>query len=313
MGILKKKTTVIPHRRQSPDGPVRLAASSDQRQNLFQRNRTLTGTTSNHVSASHNSTDLQSPRTHVHHLALRRRKIGSILLIVLATATVLVWLLTQLTARVVLGISDTTISRPIDTLIYQKAIDDYLSANPVSRLRFAMDQSSLSSYLSQALPEVAGVSQVSLAGIGETSFTLVMRKPVAGWKIDSKQYFVDAKGIAFERNYYIDPTVQIVDESGIALQQGTAIASNRFLGFVGRIVALSKEHGYVVTQAILPAGTTRQLAVRIQDVVPLVRLSIDRPAGEQVEDMSRALVYLASHGQSPAYIDVRVSGKAFYM
>jgi len=313
MGILKKKSTNLPHRRQLSDGSVRPAASSDQRQNLFQRNRTLTGTTSNQVNSSHSSTDLQSPRTHVHHLALRRRKIGSVLLVVLATTIVLVWLLTQLTARVVISISDTTISKSIDTSVYQKVIDDYLSANPVGRLRFAMDQSSLSSYLSQTLPEVAGISRVSLAGIGETSFTLVMRKPVAGWKIDSKQYFVDAKGIAFEQNYYVEPSVQIVDESGIALQQGTAIASNRFLGFVGRIVALSKERGYVVTQAILPAGTTRQLEVRIQDVAPLVRLSIDRPAGEQVEDMGRALVYLAGRGQSPAYIDVRVSGKAFYM
>jgi hypothetical protein len=139
-----------------------------------------------------------------------------------------------------------------------------------------------------------------------------MRKPVAGWKIDNKQYFVDAKGVAFERNYYGNPTVQIVDDSGAVLQQGTTVASNRFLGFVGRIVALSKDRGYIVSQAILPAGTTRQLEVKIQDVGPLVKLSIDRPAGEQVEDMGRALVFLAGRGQSPAYVDVRVSGKAFY-
>lgn len=312
MAILRKKSSDAPRRRQSSGAPIRPSAVDDQRQNLFQRNRTLTGSTSNRMSATHHPTDLQSPRTHVHHLAQRRRKIGSVLLIVITSATILLWLLVQLTARVVVSVSDTSVSRPIETALYEKAINEYLGLNPISRLRFAMDPTSLSAYLSQVLPEVAGVTRMSLVSIGETNFTLAMRQPVAGWKIDATQYFVDARGVAFQRNYYENPTVQIIDDSGAALQQGTTVASNRFLGFVGRIVALSKERGYTVTQAILPAGTTRQLEIRIKDVAPLVRLSIDRPAGEQVEDMGRALVYFASRGQAPEYADVRVSGKAFY-
>ncbi len=312
MGILHKKTSNIPNRRQSASSPDRQVATDAQRQNLFQRNRTLTGSTSNKLSATHHSTDLQSPRTHAHYLALMRRKVGTILLIVLSGAVLLLWLLTQFTARVVVSISDTTISRPIDTTLYQKAIDDYLGRNPISRLRFAMDQSNLTTYLSQVLPEVEGLTQTRFSSIGATEFILTIRKPVAGWKIDSKQYFVDAKGVAFERNYYGNPDVQIVDDSGVALQQGSTVASNRFLGFVGRIVALSKSSGYTVTQAVLPVGTTRQLEIRLKDVVPIVRLSIDRPAGEQVEDMSRTLGYFIGRGEAPAYVDVRVSGKAFY-
>lgn len=312
MVIFKKQTTNTPNRRRTTHEPVRPAAVRDDHQNVFQRNRTLTGTTSNKISATQNQADLQSPRSHAHHLALRRRKISSVLLIVLAGSLLFLWLLTQMTAKVVISVSDGTISRPIENALYVKAIDEYLGINPISRLRFALDVDGLAAYISQTLPEVAGVSKVSLAGIGETNFALVMRKPVAGWNIDSKQYFVDARGVAFERNYFGEPSVQIVDDSGAALQQGTTVASNRFLGFVGRVVALSKDRGYIVTQAILPAGTTRQLEVRIQDVAPLVKLSIDRPAGEQVEDMSKALIYLNSKGQAPAYVDVRVSGKAFY-
>ncbi len=311
MGVWNKKASNLPNRRQASGGTVRPAATSDERQNLFQRNRTLTGSTSNRLSATHHQTDLQSPRTHVHHLALRRRKIGTILLIVLTAAAIILWLLTQLTARVVVSVSDTTISRPVDTTMYQKAINDYLGINPVSRLRFAMNQSDLSDYLSQTLPEVANVEQVGLSTIGESDFFVTIRKPVAGWKIDNKQYFVDAKGVAFERNYYSNPSVQIVDDSGATLQQGATVASNRFLGFVGRVVALSGERGYTVVQAILPAGTTRQLEIRIKDVAPLVRLSIDRPVGEQIEDMSRSLGYFVGR-ETPKYIDVRVSGKAFY-
>jgi hypothetical protein len=41
-------------------------------------------------------------------------------------------------------------------------------------------------------------------------------------------------------------------------------------------------------------------------------MSVDRPAGEQAEDAMRAIKYLQSKGMTPAYIDVRVGGKAYY-
>jgi hypothetical protein len=196
--------------------------------------------------------------------------------------------------------------------VYVRAVNDYLAIHPLSRLRFVFDQTDLKNYLEVTVPEVADVTIISLGGIGETNIGLTMRRPVAGWAINSKQYYVDANGIAFERNYYDNPSVQIVDNSGVALQQGTTVASNRFLGFVGRVVALSKQRGYDVVQAIIPVGTTRQLEIVLQNVAEHVKLSIDRPAGEQVEDMDRAIRYLSSHGKTPSYIDVRVSGEAFY-
>jgi hypothetical protein len=153
-----------------------------------------------------------------------------------------------------------------------------------------------------------------MVGIGVTNFAVTMRTPVAGWQINNKQYYVDSNGYPFESNYFPDPSVQIVDNSGITYKLGTttAIASNRFLSFVGRIVSLTKASGYTVTQAILPPETTRELEVRLKETSYYVKLSIDRPAGEQVEDMVTAIKYFTAHGQSPQYIDVRVSGKAFY-
>lgn len=255
---------------------------------------------------------MESPRTKAHHLAMQRRKIGVVLLIVVLIATIIFGLLMQFTARVTIGVSDSSISSVIDKTRYESVINDYLSSNPLERLRFALNQSRLSDYLIQKLPEVDSLASVQLGKIGETNFILTMRRPVAGWTIGNKQYYVDAKGIAFEHNYYLNPGVEIVDQSGVGIQDGLAIASNRFLGFVGKVVAQSKTSGYTVVQAIIPQDTTRQLEVKLQNVVPLVKLSVDRPVGEQVEDMSRALQYLASHGMNPSYVDVRVSGKAFY-
>jgi len=91
------------------------------------------------------------------------------------------------------------------------------------------------------------------------------------------------------------------------------VASARLLSFVGRVVALAGESSYQVTEAILPSGTTRQLEIRLKDVGPLVKLSIDRGAGEQVEDMVRVLRYMSSRGVGATYVDVRVSGRAVYL
>jgi len=311
MGIFNKKPQSVPGRRQVHDD------KSDQThatpQSVFQRNRTLTGSTSQRVNHTSGKADLKSPRTHAHHLATMRRKVGMILLIILGVAGLIFWLLIQFTATVNVSVSDTRLARPIDKARYEKAINDYLGFNPVARLRFALNGKDLTGFLNSALPEVDQVVGTSLgSSIGTTDFTLSMRRPVAGWQINNHQYFVDEKGVAFEQNYYDNPTVQIVDESGAALQQGATIASNRFLGFVGRVVALAGARGYTVTNAILPSGTTRQLEIKLKDVAARIKFSIDRPAGEQVEDMARAVNYLQSHGLSPDYVDIRVSGKAFY-
>jgi len=312
MALLRKKSdSNIPKRRMAQNTVREPAQSSDQ--NAFRRNRTLTGSTSSSISTSqHIQPDMLSARSHAHRLARIRRRIGSILLVVALGIAVLYWLLTQLTATVTITFSDPTITHSTDTSIYQKAINDYLGIHPFSRLRFLLDLNDMSQYLATNVSEIDSVTSASMGAISETDFTLAMRKPVAGWKIGSKQYYVDAKGVAFQRNFYGDPSVQIVDQSGAALQQGTLVASNEFLGFVGRVVSLSSARGYIVTDAILPEGTTRELEIRLKNVGPLVKLSIDRSAGEQVEDMARSLVYLTSKGQSPSYIDVRVSGKAFY-
>ena len=315
MALFQKKPTADAPRRRQSDVVRPHAPAGDDAGRAFSRNRTLTGSSSSYVEASaSDQSHLRSPRTHAHHLTIQRRKVGLILAGVLAVSTILLVLLLQFTARVTISVSDVDVSRPVDAQIYEKAVNDYFGTNPVARLRFALDPASLQSYLTQVHPEVATVKRIDMgSSLGDTDVTLTMRRPVAGWTIADKQYYVDASGVAFETNYFTSPSVQIVDQSGVALEQGSTVASNRFLGFVGRVVALAAESDLTVVQAIIPADTTRQLEIRMQGVGPRVKLSIDRPAGEQVEDMARALAYLSSVGRSPEYVDVRVSGKAFYL
>lgn len=276
----------------------------------FRRNRTLTGSTSSQiVSTSESNAQIKSPRAQAHELTKQRRRIGAILLLVLGVATIIYGLLSQFTAGVVVHASDLSIRLDPG---YEKAIQSYLSSQPIERLRFLTNLDHLGQYIQEKMPEVASVSIDGSAGFGKTSFILSLREPTVGWSINGRQEYVDNTGTSFDRNYFPSPAVQVIDKSGVQVQAGQAIASNRFLGFVGRAVGLTKTRGFTVLQVIIPEGTTRQVELQLQGISYPVKLSIDRGVDVQVEDMVRAIGWLQSHVQSPEYLDVRVSGEAFY-
>jgi len=305
----RKATKDVPRRRASPDY-VRTPAIPDAN-SQFRRNQTIS-------SIRRPDGEPVSERARVHNLTKRRRKISAILGLVFGIVIILAALMTQFTARANVTGSTAALSRAITPAVYEKIINDYLAIHPVERLRFALNETALSQYVAAALPEVSHVKLSSTTNIVESNFTLTLRPPVAGWQINSKQYYVDNTGVVFQNNYYDTPGVQIIDQSGISPEQGSTVASARLLSFVGRVVSLSEkgiagQGSYIVTQAILPTGTTRQIQIRLKDVQPLVKLSIDRGAGEQVEDMIRSLTYLQSKSISAQYIDVRVEGRAAYL
>lgn len=273
--------------------------------NQFRRNQTLSGVK--------RPEEAVSDRTRMHHLARRRRHVGGILALVLGIIIVLAALISQFTGTVLVAGSSQALTHTIQPGPYEKAINDYLGIHPVERLRFALNQTALSDYVSGILPEVSEVKLTSTDSIVQSNFTLTLRKPVAGWQINGHQYYVDSTGVVFQANYYDTPSVQIIDQSGISPEQGTVVASARLLSFVGKVVALAGQGSYVVTQAVLPADTTREIDIHLNNVQPYVKLSIDRGAGEQVEDMIRSLKFLSSQGRSATYVDVRVSGRTVYL
>jgi hypothetical protein len=308
----KKRKAELPRRRQLSD--ERIAEETRQSaagRALFKRNRTLTGSLSSSVSsATELSGDLRSPRAHVHHLVAHRRRLGSIFTMTLLAIIFLTWLLYEFTAGIQVTPVDSSVVLQQDR--YKKALDDYFSIHPIERLRPLLNESQLNEYVGKVAPEVASLHAAGAAGFATSQFDIDLRKPVAGWLIGATQYYVDDKGIAFQLNYFDQPAVKISDQSGVPQTVGTAVASSRFLGFVGRAVVIAHDYGMTVEQAVIPAGTTRQVELKIAGHSYPAKLSLDRPVGEQIEDMQRAIAYLDSKKVSPRYIDVRVSGKAYY-
>ena len=296
----KKPSKDVPRRRRADDTTVEQPRSSTQ----YRRNQTLSGVSRTSMA--------DTPRGQAHQLTVQRRKVGGIFAVVLTVVVLLAILVSQLMAQVTVNLSTKQLSTSFKGESYEKAVNSYLGLHPAERLRFALNEDALSTYVAAALPEVKSIKVSGVKDIVDTEFAVTFRQPVAGWQINGNQFYVDDAGIVFETNYYDAPTVQIVDESGVSPEEGATVAGSRLLGFLGKVVAQAGEGGYVVSQAILPAGMTRELDIQLQNVPTRVKLSTDRGAGEQVEDMSRALIYLKNKNMSPEYIDVRVSGRAAY-
>jgi hypothetical protein len=280
----------------------------------FRRNRTLTGSLLSEISSpSEHRADLKSPRVQAHTLRYRRRKLVLRLFMLAICIAGLAWILYQSVVSPSVTLVGVDSPSAKTTRRYEKAIQDYLAARPFERLRALIDVKSLVDYLQHDYPEVQSVEPtIAFAGFGRTKFSIVVRHPVVSWQAGATLVFVDPSGAAFYRNIPESPVVQVIDRTGVQATTNKVLVSNRFLEFVGKVVGYFSAQKYTVSSVILPEGTTRQIEVKLEGVGYPVRMSIDRAAAGQVEDAVRAIRYCAEHSVGPAYLDVRVSRRAFY-
>lgn len=311
----KKQQNVPARRRASFDGQISHANEPGAAQRYaFRRNRTLTGSIASRVdSAKVSSAHLKSPRMHAHDLRRHRHRLGAMLAGVVIALGGLTYLLFNFVALPkVAGLPPG--AQPQDYGSYEALVQNYLKEYPADRFMFATRTERLASYMQQnGAPEVHSVdSDIRFAGIGTGTLTVNLRSPVVVWRTGDAELFVDRTGVAFSRNYGPPPNVEVVDKSGIRVSDNQVLASNRFLGFIGRVVGAMSDQGYTVTQVEIPAGVTRQVDVRLAGVGYPVKLSVDRPTGEQAEDATRAVRHMEKYAINPQYLDVRVSGKAYF-
>lgn len=315
MGIFRRRNA-----QEVSDVPLRRQRDETTRQrvdvnsNRFRLGRTLVGTTSKHVmsAAEHISNELLSSRVHAHELAQRRRRIALLLSIICGGMMVVVLFLMQLTARPDVSSYGSQPLRQLDQGSYVSTLNEYFSKHPLERIAFIRNNSALLAYISDQHPEVSGLRVSGGTIMGRVVYSLEMRKPVAGWSTGGVQYYVDNHGVAFRQNYFEEPSLRIVDNTGISTTQSTAIASNKLLSFIGKTVAEVGDRGYEIDEMILPVGTTRQVDVRLKSIPSFVKMSVDRGVKSQVSDMIAALAYFERNAVWPEYIDIRAEGKAFY-
>lgn len=311
----RSPSTAAPRRRGSATQPRTAAKQKQSKTGSFRRGSTLAGSTSHTIKQASSTDDRAfssaTPREQAHHLARMRKKLMTVLSILFVGIILLLVFLYQFTAVVQVDFGDDLAVQ--DAEKYEHTIQKYLTDNPLERLRFNLNEANLDAFIKHELPEVAAVEQRGAGdGLVSSDFVLSMRKPIVSWRVGDTNYFVDKSGVAFSKNYYPDPMVAIVDNSGVAHTSGTAIASERFLSFVGQAVALAGDRNLKVEQVSIPTGTSRQVELKISGFESPVIMSIDRSVGDQVEDAQRALQHFQGRGRAPHYIDLRVKGKAFF-
>ncbi len=318
LGKRKQKVADQPARRRvsstgTPSDNNRPSTEDLSNRYAFRRNRTITGSSSANVASSNElNAELQSPRAHVHHLTSLRRRLLFYFSVAATGAFGIYLLLTQLVASQTFQVSTVGLPPGSDTAAYNKAVDSYYAARPAERLRFALNQKDLLAHIQASRPEVKSI-RVEQGGIlGEAVIMVSARSPIARWSINGDNQYVDDQGIVFARSYFGDPGLQIIDNSGAQANNERLVASNRFLGFVGRVIAGSNSSGLKVSSVTIPVATTRQITLSLVGKPTQYKLSVDRSAGQQVEDIARVDRFLTTRSINPAYVDVRIAGKAYY-
>ena len=281
---------------------------------FFRRSRTLTGTASSSVSAVNESrSQLKSPRSKERQLKRHQKLLGAGLLGLIALSGLCVWLLDQYIVTVDSVISTQTLARPLVQNDYKKVISDYLGARPAERFRFLLNKDRLNSYVREKRPEVANIDVLGEKGLAATGVTISLRAAVAVWQVNNVKYYVDASGETYQKNYFVEPIVSVKDESGIIPKTNELVASTRLLRFLGQTVAGLNAAGLgTVKNVTIPGGTLRELDIALDSRPYRIKTNMDRDAVGQVTDIIGALHYLDSKHITPEYVDVRVSGKAFY-
>lgn len=281
----------------------------------FRRSRTMQGSTSSNVKTTKQKRpELSSDRLKKQQQAKLRKMILTGVVTVIALVFGIWYLASQYTVAVgEITYTPATTSQP-DSNLYKQAIAKYLGSQPAERFRFAINQDRLTQFVSGTLPEVQSI-QVNGGSSNNTDFKVTLRQPIASWKTGASQSFVDEQGVSFTNNYFAKPGVVITDNSGAKADESSnkAVVSERFLRFLGRLVALTNGSGLgTVTEASLPKNTAREIDIKIKGKPYLIKTHIDRDPAATVEDIKRVAGHLTQKNITPSYIDVRVSGRAFY-
>lgn len=301
MGLFKKQHAQVRQARITEDNDAY----------AFRRSRTMTGSLSNNVrAAAETHADLQSGRLKHHMLRKKRRFLFVYFLVTVGVIGLMTMLLNQSMLSVRLLALVGAPSAP--TTSYAQSIDTYLSTHPNERFSFSLRSDALTSSLQQQFPEVLSVQVVAQPWLQAAKATITLRHPIASWTLGTTKYYIDDHGIAFLHNYLSEPTLIVEDKTGIDPATGGTVASERMVHYIGRLVALLSKAGYTVEKLELPAGTSREVDVRLVGKAYVLKISLDRDPAGQVADIVSAVNYFTVKAVSPTYADVRVSSKLYY-
>ena len=109
-----------------------------------------------------------------------------------------------------------------------------------------------------------------------------------------------------------EPETKYEIKAEIVDEDNRGQTSTRVKNYIALLEQDLQDLGYTITQVTLPSGMSRELYIDLLDQEPYLKVNTDRDTAVTAEDADRVLRYLREKDLHPAYIDIRVDGKAYY-
>lgn len=279
---------------------------------VFRRSRTLTGSISPEVAVpAAGRGQLKTERLKLHELKAHRRRLLRMLGVVLVLIAAICFMLANfITSPAITAPQPGATQPPIKS--YEETVFKYFGDHPLERFGFLLDQDNLESQLKREHTELLSVTVDRAWYGGNVRLSLFFRQPLLVWRTGAKQFYVDNQGIAFTYNHFPEPSVAVTDQTGLPPDQSGAVASTRFIRFLGRMVGAVNEYKKGIVTAIIIPPSTREIDLKLQGRDYPIKTNSDRDPLQQAEDIAMALTRLDQKGIKPQYLDLRVPHKAFY-
>lgn len=280
---------------------------------IFRRSRTITGTKSADIPVgAPKRGQFKTDRIKLMELRSHRRRIMGSLGGVLVAVVMLTFVVANFIAKPNVSFTQTSVSQAPAADPYEMTIQKYFDDHPFERLGVLLRQSELEAAVLRSHTEVLTVGLERDWYGGNVRFLVTFRQPIIVWQAGSKQFFVDAQGVAFTYNHFAPPQLAVADQSGIPPDDSGVVASTRFVRFLGQIVAAVNGYGLGSVEVVIIPPAPRQIDLKLQGREYIIKTNTDRDAGQQAEDIANALKYFDRRNLKPQYVDVRVAHKAFY-
>lgn len=281
----------------------------------FRRSRTITGTTSARVTPGATATSqLKTPRLQIHELKKVRSLVVKVLCALLVVSLPLLYaILNHIGTIVIVTDRQSSISQ-VSAADYRTATSQYFGEHPLERFSFLLNEAALRRFMLERHSELSDFAITKQWYGGDVRFAAKTRQPLVVWQTGGRRYYVDGEGVAFTQ-YQGDSSklVVITDQSGVAPSEvETAIASKRFITFLGKLVGAINGGGKGRVGSVIVPPSAREIDIKLEGRDCVIKTNSDRDPSQQAEDVLRALAYFDAQAAKPHYIDARVGGKAFY-
>ena len=141
---------------------------------------------------------------------------------------------------------------------------------------------------------------------------IVERTPVLLWQTGDTTYWVDVDGIVVNQAAgTLTKLPLIVDRSNLPVKAGDRVVGTRFVAFIRDLVDQMPKQGLSIAGFAVPDTTTEVYVTTVKGFI--VKFDTTRPSSEGLVALTQVMGQLTKDKKTPAeYIDLRVSGKAYY-